>query len=284
MSDNIISAIANLADFRNNNLKDYASKSLIRVNAVGEQLEFFIKDAIANSLKLQLEKKEENYSRVFSWLGNQNHPPDIIIKNGDAFEIKKIESPRSDLALNSSPPKDVLHSSDERITAECRRCEGKEWKEKDLFYVVGNAKGGIVNYLFIVQGNCYAASKEVYEKIHEPLKQEFGKIISSKGFENGDTVELGKVKRVDPLGITELRVRGMWQIENPIVVFSKYCKLASNKKFNLFAIMRKDKFNSFPKEDLRKLESNGVSIQDIKIKEPNNPAHLVDAMLISFSF
>ena len=107
-NNNILNAIANIISFGTFDLKNYASTYLIRINAVGEQLEFYIKDAIADSLKLPQSKKENAYSRVFSYLGNQNNPPDMIIKNGDAFEVKKIESPKSSLALNSSPPKDKL--------------------------------------------------------------------------------------------------------------------------------------------------------------------------------
>ena len=73
----------------------------------------------------------------------------MIIKDSDAFEIKKIESFTAALALNSSPPKDRLRADDIRITEACRKCEQLAWKEKDLFYVVGNAKGGVVRSLFL---------------------------------------------------------------------------------------------------------------------------------------
>ncbi len=282
MANNVLRAILNIASYKNNDLKSYASKSLNRINAVGEQLEFYIKDAIASSFKLLQDKKEEEYSKVFSWLGNQNHPPDIIIKNSDAFEIKKIESLKSALALNSSPPKNKLFADDIRITADCKKCDGGNWKEKELFYVIGNAKGGIVNYLFFVQGTCYAAEHSVYEKVHEPIKKEVDSVLDSLGLEKGETVELGKVKRVDPLGITELRIRGMWSIENPINVFKNLCKLEENK-FHLFAILRKEKYLSYPKEDINEIESNkDISIKDVKIKDPNNPAKFLEAKLITF--
>jgi len=283
MGNNILQAILNIASYKNNDLKSYASKSLNRINAVGEQLEFYIKDAIASSFKLPQNKKEEEYSKVFSWLGNQNHPPDIIIKNSDAFEIKKIESLKSALALNSSPPKNKLLANDIRITADCKNCDGGDWKEKDLFYVIGNAKGGVVNYLFFIHGTCYAAEHKIYEKVHGPIKKEVGSVLDSLGLDKGETVELGKVKRVDPLGITELRIRGMWSIENPINVFKDLCKLEENK-FNLFAILIKEKYLSYPKEDIKEIESNkNISVKNIKIKDPNNPAKLLEAKLITFA-
>ena len=283
MANNILSAVSSIVSFANNDLKSYASKYLIRINAVGEQLEYYVRDAIADSFKLPQEKKEETYSKIFSYLGNQNNPPDMIIKNSDAFEIKKIENANSSLALNSSPPKDKLLSDDIKITVACRTCEDKPWNEKDLFYVVGNAKGGSVKYLFFVHGTCYAADHKVYGKIHEPIKKEVDKVLDNLGLEKGETVEIGKVKKVDPLGITELRIRGMWQIQNPLKVYKEFCKIENAEKFHLFALLRRDKYNSFPKEDRSKIEGNkSISVNDIKIRDPNNPAKLVEAKLISY--
>ena len=72
----------------------------------GAYLENYIKDSFANTFEVKDEQKRlEIFSEKFSWLGNQNHPPDIMIKGGDAIEVKKTQSARSDLALNSSYPK-----------------------------------------------------------------------------------------------------------------------------------------------------------------------------------
>ena len=177
MANNILRAILNIAAFGNNDLRSYASTYLNRINAVGEQLEFYIKDAVATSFRLPQEQKQAAYSKVFSYLGNQNNPPDIIIKNSDAFEIKKIETSFASIALNSSPPKNKLRAEDIRITDACRNCENLAWKEKDLFYAVGNAKGGVVKSLFFIQGTCYAADHIVYDKVHEPIKD-----FHSKGY------------------------------------------------------------------------------------------------------
>ena len=283
MGDNILTAINNIVKFGVYDLRSYASKYLNRINAVGEQLEFFVKDALANSLNLPQNKKELAYSKIFSYSGNQNNPPDVIIKESDAFEVKKIESPNSALALNSSPPKDKLLSNDVRITNACKNCEKNKWAEKDLFYVVGHAIEGKIRYLFFVQGTCYAENHDVYDKVHSPIKKEIDSVLDSLGLEKGETVELGKVRKADPLGITELRIRGMWQIQNPLNVYKEFCKIRDTEKFHLFALMRKEKYNSFPKEDSKKLESNrDVLVKDIKIKDPNNPVRFVEAKLISF--
>lgn len=283
MPNNALTAINEIVSFGTNDLKGYGTKYLNRINAVGEQLEYYIKDAVAGSFKLPLSQKPAHYTKIFSYLGNQNNPPDMIIKNGDAFEIKKIESPFASLALNSSPPKDVLRYSDNRITNACRGCESVPWKEKELFYVIGNPEKGILKYLFFIQGTCYAANHDVYDKVHEPLKKEIDSTLDSLNLEKGKTVELGKVKKVDPLGITELRIRGMWNIDNPLSVFKSMCSIKSGAKFYLFALMKKDKFNSFPKEDIRKIESNkALTVSDVKISDPNNPARQIEAKLITY--
>lgn len=283
MTGNILKAILNIAEFGNNDLKSYASTYLNRINAVGEQLEFYIKDAIATSFKLSQAQKQTTHSKIFSYLGNQNNPPDMIIKNSDAFEIKKIETPFASLALNSSPPKNKLRAEDIRITDACRNCENLAWKEKDLFYVIGNVSGGVVKSLFFIQGTCYAADHKIYDKVHEPIKQEVDRVLDSLELEKGETVELGKVKKVDPLGITELRIRGMWSIENPLSVFEKLCPIEDGNRLHLFALIRKDKYVSFSKEDIRALESNkNISVKNVKIRDPNNPAKLIEAKLITY--
>ena len=51
------------------------------------------------------EERMERLSKEFSYLGNTNNPPDMMLRSGDAIEVKKIESSTSALALNSSATK-----------------------------------------------------------------------------------------------------------------------------------------------------------------------------------
>ena len=62
MNNNILRTISNIVAFGNNDLKSYASTYLNRINAVGEQLEFYIKDAIATSFKMPQAQKQAAYS------------------------------------------------------------------------------------------------------------------------------------------------------------------------------------------------------------------------------
>jgi len=286
MCPNILTAIRNIVEFKSNDLRDYSSTYLIRINAVGEQLEFYVKDALCDSFRLAHQAKEARYREVFSLLGNQNNPPDAIIRGGDAFEVKKIQTLTASLALNSSPPKDRLYRDDPRVTEACRKCEGGDWNTKDIHYVVGCTQNGKIKCIFIVHGLCYSAEREVYERITRRLKQGIEGSIRSGGIEgSSQTVELGRINRVDPLGITNLRIRGMWMIENPLKVFSYVYNFDSKRTFSLIALMLKSKFDSFPREDIDAIRSNNsIQLKTVQVKSPNNPAELIDAELITWGW
>jgi len=277
---NLLVALSNLAK---NPLTDVVShyRSSNRANSMGDALEFYVKDLFCGTTDIKdTNKKNEIYGKHFSYLGNQNNPPDIIVRGGDAIEVKKIESLRSGIALNSSYPKDKLYSNSPMITQACRDCE--DWREKDLIYTIGVAKNNKLQALWFVYGNCYAAGKEIYERIRNKISSGLGEL---EGVEFSETKELGRVNKVDPLGITYLRIRGMWHIENPIKVFD-YITGVDGGRFTVNALVLKDKYNSFPEQDrenLEKLATKGLSVTDIKIKSPNNPAKLLEAKLIKFT-
>ncbi|MFH1564584.1 MAG: NgoPII family restriction endonuclease [bacterium] len=280
METNLLIAIANLVKNPITNLVSHY-RAANRANSMGDALEFYIKDLFCNSLdEKNIEKKNEIYSKYFSYIGNQNNPPDIIIKQGDAIEVKKIESLRSGIALNSSYPKDKLYSNSTMITTACRNCE--DWREKDLVYIVGVSKDDKLKALWLVYGNCYSANKEIYERIRDKISKGVNEL---QNVEFSETNELGRVNRVDPLGITYLRIRGMWGIENPIKVFDYVVPERQNSDFFVNAILPKEKYLSFPEKDRKNLEAlvcDNFSIKDIKIKSPNNPAKLLEAKLLSF--
>lgn len=284
---NLLVALLNLIENPVTNALDHYKKIYKnRVNGMGEALEYYVKDLFCGPISNMDEKDRDlKYNKVFSYLGNQNNPPDFILENGDAFEVKKIEGFSSSLALNSSPPKDKLRSADPRITSDCRKCDGGKWKEKDLFYVVGHTENSVIKYIFFVQGTCYAADHKIYDKIHSPIKKNISSALDLLGFDNSETIELGKVKKADPLGITELRIRGMWSIKNPVEVFNSIAPINQKSKFSVNVVMLRDKYESFPSKDRKnaeKIMGKKLTVKNIKVKSPNNPANLLDAKLISF--
>ena len=277
---NIIDAIINIVKNPILELREY-SISHNRANSMGEALEEYIKDIFSGTLfENDKNKRLEIISEVFSYLGNTNNPPDSILRGGDAIEVKKIENKSSSLALNSSYPKAKLYSNSSMITDACRNCE--EWEEKDIIYAIGTCEKNKLTSLIFVYGEDYAAENKIYENVKNKIK--FG-IETINGLEFSETNEIGRVNRVDPLGITYFRIRGMWGIENPIKVFNYIYERDNTKQFNFMALINDDKYNSFfNREELENLEKENkyLEIRNVKIKNPNNPAQLRSAKLITF--
>lgn len=273
MSTNILNAIINLKNRNSYKLISYSNYKN-RINGMGVAFENFIKDAFCNSFEDKQVLKNQKYALNFSYLGNQNNPPDIIIKAGDAIEIKKIEGRNlSDLALNSSYPKSKLFSDSSMITSECKNCE--DWVSKDLIYVVGNIEKETISEIVMIYGDCYAADKKIYERVKSAVIEN----IKSK-LEYSETKELGRINRVDPLGITNLRIRGMWTIQHPLKVYKNVFKVTSTE-FQLFVLMKKEKYFSFSKKDVECIESEkNITVEDIKLPDPNNPAKLIECKII----
>ena len=153
----------------------------------------------------------------------------MILRNGDAIETKKVQSPSSALALNSSYPKAKLYADSPMITQACRGSES--WDVKDIIYIVGHTSDTEIQYLWFVYGDCFCADKDVYEKIKQTISSG---IRSIPDVEFTETNELGKVKKVDPLGITDLRIRGMWHIDNPKKYFHILGILRHRLSFKLY--------------------------------------------------
>lgn len=265
-------------------LNHYKTISNNRINAVGDALEEFIKDAFADTIQeSDLGIKAEKYNQIFSWLGNQNNPPDLILKNGNAVEVKKITSLKSQIALNSSYPKDKLFSDDPMITSDCRSCE--PWKEKDIVYVIGVFQKERLKLLWIIYGSCYAAKSEYYTRIKNKISSGINEI---EGVEFSETKELGRVNKVDPLGISYLRIRGMWGIDNPINVYD-YLNLdvqkdTNNSLFQLIAIIPEDKYLSLINKNENtneSIDSHKLHVKKARIKSPDNPAKMTNVMIIS---
>ena len=278
---NIINAIIQLVENPKFELRKY-SESHNRANNMGEALEEYIKDIFAGTVNETDENiRNQKLSEVFSYLGNQNNPPDSMLWGGDAIEVKKIESNDSSLALNSSYPKAKLFADSPMIKKACRTCE--DWTVKDMIYAVGVVDDNNIKSLALVYGDDYCAEKSVYEQIKSVIKTG---VESITGVEFAETKELGRVNRVDLLGITYLRVRGMWGIENPFSVFDYVYKRDYNKKFNFMALINDDKYYSFNNYyDLENLcaSVDELQITDVKIKNPNNPAQLKSAKLITYT-
>mgnify|MGYP001567367522 CR=1 FL=1 len=280
METNLLKAFNNISNLDTFTLKElYSGQN--RVNNVGTALEYFIKDMFSSSIEMVgLENKDRAHSVYLSYLGNQNNPPDFILKDGDAVEVKKIITIVGDIALNSSYPKSKLHSDDVRILQSCRDSDGGNWDEKDILYTVGSVIESKIKVLWFVYGNCYAADREVYERTFNSISS---KVHEIDYLEFADTNEIAGARNIDPLGITYLRVRGMWGIQTPHKVFGSLTGFNNDSEFSAYALVLNEKYQTFPEDDRRAIEANPkINIRDVEIKSPNNPAVYLNAKLISF--
>lgn len=159
------------------------------------------------------------------------------------------------------------------ITGACRKCE--DWKVKDLLYTIRTTENKLLKSLWFVYGDCYAASQEIYEKASEEIQN-----IKESRLQIDFTC--GKI---DMLDITQYSSNQGWVIQNPSKAFN-YLSESSSNNFTINSLMTIEKYDSFPETDkffLENLNNPSLSIKNVKIKSPNNPAKLVDAKLIQFN-
>lgn len=278
---NIIDAIIEMVRVPDYKLRGH-SEYHNRANQMGSALEDYIKDLFAGTVgETDPVLRNRKLNETFCYLGNQNNPPDSMLRHGgDAIEVKKIESSNSVLALNSSYPKSKLYANNAMLSRACRACE--HWIERDMIYAVGVVGENDLKSLAFVYGYDYCAEENTYLRIRETIKRG---VESIPDVEFAETKELGRVNRVDPLGITSLRVRGMWQIENPFIAFDYLYRPNLANQFNFMAIINRRKWESFGNTSLleelaRKI--NSLQITNAQIKDPNNPADLRDVKLITY--
>jgi hypothetical protein len=221
----ILKAIHNISKLENWNIEEVILSSN-RAISMGEGLESFVKNAFADTFKIENQnEKHLLFSEIFSYEGSKRTPPDLMIKNGDAFEIKKTEVLSTEIQLNSSHPKSKLFKTSTLINNHCKNCE--TWEEKNFHYIIGHIPKGknVLSSIWFIDGSVYAADEEVYTNIKDSICDV---LENSNEFDFSETNEIGRINYVDPLKITNLRIRGMWLLQPPYKVFD-YLNLYDNK-------------------------------------------------------
>ena len=175
--------------------------------------------------------------------------------------------------------------NDPWVVKNCREIDGGQWNSKDIFYAIYWIEKRRMKYLIFIQGSCFIPEEKVYNKKIQGLKKNINDYLESEGLEANPTIGLGKVNNMDPLGITNLRIKGVWRIKNPLKTFSDTFSYDKHKDFTLIALMFKKKFYSFPKKDVDALvNDNQIEIEDVKVKNPNKPEREIEAKLITTSW
>jgi hypothetical protein len=227
----------------------------------GSQFEAFAKNMFAECLGALPARVDACWERTFSWLGGSNNPPDFMIRSGDAVEVKSNRG-TGQIQLNSSPPKRTLKVDDPRIQAGCRTCE--EWTEKDFLYCIGKCNEGYVEALWLIDGHCVADNSDVYDILFEKIAI----TISNLGGDPGN--ELGRLNKVDSLGSSSLRIRGMWLLDHPANIFQSVFRPPTSGAFVLNALISESKWDKYSGDEIQSLEtlkSSGLRIERVRVPD-----------------
>lgn len=277
---NILTAIVNIINNADNHIQRKVQPGNNRANDAGDMLEAFIQDSFANSYG----KKGQEYNRLiketFSYLGNSFNPPNMILKGSDAIEVKKIQSfGASELQLNSSYPKDKIYSDSTLISKYAKVCEEGGWTEKDMLYVVGIVPKDTIKRLWFVYGDCFCADRHFYENVKNKIDEDSQNI---DGIDLLNTAELGKEIKINYLSSSYLTIKENWLHVGLNDVFEKYVECNENKDFQVFSILRKSKYENFPKADTNAIESL-ATIENITLPNPSDRTKFIQCKLISYT-
>jgi hypothetical protein len=251
------------------------------VNRAGEGLELWVKHFLAGTIgHADEENIREIWNQCLSFHGGTNNPPDVMIRNSIAAEVKKTESASGALQLNSSWPIRVLLRDDAHITQECRDAE--TWTEKPFLFIVGqvNPMTKSLLALWIVDGRCLADDETVYSSL-------MAKARASMLTLGGDaTREIGKFNSVDSLRRTALRVRPMFALNHPAKIFEIIFQQQGTKQFILNVLIPTSSYLNFSESQRAKISEldENLVIRDLEIQDPTDRTMLMNATLISGSW
>ncbi|MFM6981517.1 MAG: NgoPII family restriction endonuclease [Microbacteriaceae bacterium] len=255
-----------------------------RANSAGAAFEQYVKEAFAGILGSELSQIEHDrvLNSKFSWLGDDSMSPDAMIRGGVALEIKKSESRITEVALNSSHPRQKLLVDDPRVSSGAKAAE--DWTERDLVYVFGQITNGVVERLWIVYGDCLAANAGVYSEISDLVSEAIVSNVDPQ-IMTAKTNELARLNGVDPQARTNLRVRPMWQIAGPERVFGNLDGISSGPLIAL--VMRESTFQDLG--EFQTLDSNptfnGVlKNRIVAIPDPDTEDAQIEARFISYEY
>ena len=251
------------------------------VNRAGEGLELWVKHFLAGTIgHADEENIREIWDQRFSFHGGSNNPPDVMIRNSIAAEVKKTENATGTLQLNSSWPIRTLLRDDAHITQECRETE--TWTEKPFLFVVGrvNPTTKSLMALWIVDGRCLADDETIYSSLMAEARASMLTL-------GGDaTREIGKFNSVDSLQRTALRVRPMFALDHPAKIFEGIFQPQETKQFILNVLIPAGSYQRFSESQRLRLSEldEDLLVRELEIQDPTNVARLMDAILISGSW
>jgi hypothetical protein len=236
-----------------------------------DSLELYVQAAFAESLS----SPDDFKSRVdtaISYQGGKNYSPDLVLTSGDAIEVKKLKKMASEIPFNSSRPKQRLKPDDSHLKKDY---QSLFQEEKDMCYVIGiTGNTQTIDKLWFVYGDCYFANSAIYDDLFNRTQNAIRE--ASKDLSLTESKELARFKEIDVLNITNLRVRPMWSIKNPMQFFHQELRELNLHKANVVCVMRESKFMSL-QEDIQPLKNHLVDIPD-----PDKLKSTIKARIITF--
>lgn len=287
---NVLIALRNILKHNSTRLTPIF-KSNVSANAVGDNLEYFIKDMFCwDALQYTYaDQKEAEYKKLLSWTGDSSHFPDLIVQGGVGVESKKVnDNSYSTIPLNSSYPKDYVTRNTQNYPSDSLIYEPDvDWDKKPIIYAVGNLNTKNLNKkyqlisLWFAYGNTMVPNNKYYQKIIQGIR---GSIKNTNSdIQLIDSKELARAHGVDKLGRTNMRVRGMYELEHPAKIFHKYINdiEAPLNKSKVYVVMLDSELeniiNDMDKEwlslssDFDHYKATGNLIErKINIPDPNN--------------
>ncbi len=291
MSD-VLQGLAHLIKHSNFQLPSLRGTGGSTSTPTGKPFEIYCKDWLSLLPPNNIIQRQNFYDAAFAYQGSDNNPPDVMFKggnNGDAFEFKKMESQTGTLKLNSSFPKNILHTTSPGLLDSCINCES--WAQRNFYYIVGRIKPGDerIAFLWVVDGEFMSTDHSIYESIFTNLQSSVNNFITSNNFRNIASVELGRFRGIDPNDKTVLRARSMWELESPQTTFQNLpgVKLDRDKSV-LHALILESKWNQYPLQSQNAITSliglNGFTLSTItNIPDPRKSNNFLTGKLIRFA-
>lgn len=290
MSD-VLLGLAHLIRYANFQLPSTRGISGSSSVPTGKPFEVYCKDWLSLTPPGNNAVRIQNYTQFFSYFGSANNPPDVMYKggnSGDAFEFKKSESPSAALSLNSSFPKNELTSTSPGLLASCINCES--WSKRTFYYVVGNiaSKTDRVMSLWVVDGKLMADTHQRYSTIFNGMKQSVTNFINQNSLRFIPSVEFGRVRKIDNLDKSVLRVRPMWELESPQKTFENLPGVNKDRtKSVLHALILDSRWSLYPlasRQAILNLSgTTGFSLTNFQgVPDPSNANNTLSGMLIRY--